>query len=113
MLCEQKLGRITCLHIRVTDLFATYPHDTQTTTRVSVVEFSSPEFAYTVLIVISNIKWEKNFLGNVDASGCSTIPCFVNLVTRLLPVIIFLSFCLNTLLFFISFIYFFLKKKCV
>jgi hypothetical protein len=34
-----------------------------------VLEFSSPEFAYMVFIVVSNIKWKKNFLGNVGDSG--------------------------------------------
>jgi len=46
MLCEQKPGSKPCLHIRVTDLFAASPHDTQTSTRISVLKFSSPEFAY-------------------------------------------------------------------
>jgi hypothetical protein len=57
--------------MRVTDLFAASPHDTQTTTRIYVVELSSPEFAYTVFILISNIKWKNNFLSNVDASGAA------------------------------------------
>ena len=69
MLCEQKAGSIPCLHIRMSDLFAASPYDTQTSTRISVLEFSSPEFVYMVFIVVSHIKWKKNFLGNVGNSS--------------------------------------------
>jgi len=69
MLCEQKPGSIPCLHIRMTDLFAASPYDTQTSTRTSVLEFSSLEFVYVVIIVVSHMKWKKNFLGNADDSG--------------------------------------------
>jgi len=53
----------------MTDLFAASPYDTQTSTRVSMLEFSSPEFVYMVFRVVSHIKWRKNFLGNADDSG--------------------------------------------
>jgi hypothetical protein len=33
----------------------------------------APEFVYMVFIVVSNIKWKKNFLGNVDDSGAVLI----------------------------------------
>jgi len=53
----------------MTDLFTASPYDTQTSTRISVLEFNSPEFVYMVFIVVSHIKWKKNFLGKADDSG--------------------------------------------